>query len=122
VQSGFPRIIDRHRIMSVRDAPGLPAAAAASQPTPPGSGRLLPRPATCTGGESRPSPGPWPTGRKREHATAISGAWPSPPAPNCATATPTRRSADQERSSLAAQTAGAAADPEGSLRVTAIGG
>ena len=50
--------------------------------------------------------------QERERAAAISGAWPSPATPDRAPASPAKGSIDQERSSLTAQTVGAAAGPE----------
>ena len=48
--------------------------------------------ATTTSSENRTSPRPWPTGRNGSRPPPDPGAWPSPPTPNSAAATPTGRS------------------------------
>src|SRR5262249_51750811 len=81
------------------------------------AGPYAQRAAECAHGVRQPIPTarsclrPAMTDREEwEHVTAISGAWPSSSTPDRAAARPAQTSTDQERSSLAAQKVGAAAD------------
>jgi len=72
-------------------AAGRPATTPAPggmRPWPPATGPC----ATSTSSENRPSPRPWPTGTNGSTPPNSPGAWPSPPTPNYADATPARRS------------------------------
>ena len=59
-----------------------------TRPWPPATGPY----ATTTSSENTTSPRTWPPGRNGSKPPNDPGAWPSPPTPNCAAATPGRRS------------------------------
>ena len=68
--------------------PATTTAPGSTKPWPPATAPC----ATITSGENGPSPRPWPTGRTGIMPPFPPGAWPSPPTPNCAAATPGRES------------------------------
>ena len=68
--------------------PATTTAPRGTRPWPPATGPC----ATTTSTENTTSPRTWPTGRNGSTPPNDPGAWPSPPTPNCAAATPGGRS------------------------------
>ena len=68
--------------------PATMTAPRGTRPWPPATGPC----ATTTSSENTTTPRPWPTGRNGSTPPNDPGAWPSPPTPNCAAATPGGRS------------------------------